>query len=89
MVGITPDAQFQTRRLVVPRGSRLFLYSDGAYEVPLPNGDMLMMEGLQDIFSRVSDSEGPHTAEILSLLREAQGRPEFKDDVSLLEIDFS
>lgn len=89
MVGITPDAQFQGKRLFIPRGSRLYMYSDGAYEVPLPGGGMLLTEGLQEIFSRVANTDGPQTAEVLKLIREAQGRPEFKDDVSLLEVDFS
>jgi sigma-B regulation protein RsbU (phosphoserine phosphatase) len=88
MVGITPDAQFQARRVAIPRGSRLYLYSDGAYEVPLPGGDMLMDNGLQNIFSRVADADGPQTGEVLRLIREAQGCREFKDDVSLLEVDF-
>ena len=57
-------------------------------EVELPDGEMLFTEGLQDIISRVSKHDGPQTAEILRLIREAQGKTEFKDDVSILELAF-
>jgi len=89
MVGVMPDAPFHAKRVSIPPGSRLYLYSDGAYEVALPTGDMLEIEGLQAIFARVASAAGPQTAEVLKLIREAQGHPEFKDDVSLLEVAFN
>jgi sigma-B regulation protein RsbU (phosphoserine phosphatase) len=89
MVGVMPDAQFLSKRVCIPPKSRLYLYSDGAYEITLPCGDMLLVEGLQQIFARVAASDGPQTAEVLRLIREAQGNTEFKDDVSLLEVVFN
>jgi sigma-B regulation protein RsbU (phosphoserine phosphatase) len=89
MVGVMPDAQFLSRRVSVPPNSRLYLYSDGAYEITLLRGDMLLVEGLQAIFARVAAIDGPQTAEVLRLIREAQGNAEFKDDVSLLEVAFN
>ena len=89
MVGVMPDVQFLSKRVSVPPESRLYLYSDGAYEVTLPQGDMLLVEGLQAIFARVAGADGPQTAEVLRLIREAQGNTAFKDDVSLLEVAFN
>jgi len=83
-----PNTKYRADRIAIPPGSRLYLYSDGAFEVELPDGEMLFTEGLQDIISRVSKHDGPQTAEILRLIREAQGKTEFKDDVSLLELAF-
>jgi phosphoserine phosphatase RsbU/P len=88
MVGLLPECEFQANRIVVSRGSRLYLYSDGAYEVTTPEGGMLMLEGLQDIIARAVMTDGPQTAEILRLIREAHGKMELQDDVSLLEITF-
>jgi phosphoserine phosphatase RsbU/P len=88
MVGILRDCEFQSKRISVSRGSRLYVYSDGAYEVTTPEGGMLMIEGLEEIISRVSATEGPQTAEILRLIREAHGKMELPDDVSLLEVTF-
>ncbi|HSZ57149.1 MAG TPA: GAF domain-containing SpoIIE family protein phosphatase [Tepidisphaeraceae bacterium] len=88
VVGVMPNTKYRADRIAIPPGSRLYLYSDGAFEVELPDGEMLFTEGLQDIISRVSKHDGPQTAEILRLIREAQGKTEFKDDVSILELAF-
>jgi len=88
MVGIMPDTEFRTKRIFVPPTSRLYLYSDGAYEVMLPRGGMLLIEGLQEIIARASTADGQRTAEVVKLIREAQQKAEFADDVSLLEVAF-
>jgi sigma-B regulation protein RsbU (phosphoserine phosphatase) len=87
-VGIVPDTTYRSQRVTVPAGSRLYLYSDGAYELVTPDGQMLLMEGLQEIIAGVTKRNGPQTAEILGLIRRKQGKVEFKDDVSLLEVAF-
>ncbi|HEY2588748.1 MAG TPA: GAF domain-containing SpoIIE family protein phosphatase [Tepidisphaeraceae bacterium] len=88
MVGVMPDSGFCARRVVVPPGSRLYLYSDGAYEVALPGGGMLLLEGLEALIARAQAADRPRTAEVVRLIREAQGKAEFKDDVSILEVEF-
>jgi sigma-B regulation protein RsbU (phosphoserine phosphatase) len=88
MVGLTPEDEFQAERVFVPRQSRLYLYSDGAYEVTTPQGGMLMLEGLEAIIARLSVADGPQTAEILRLIRQKHGKTELQDDVSLLEVAF-
>ena len=88
MVGVMPNSHFHTKHIAVPQKSRLYLYSDGAYEVTTPQGSMLDLEGLQEIVARVSKTDGPQTAEILRLIREAHGKTELQDDLSLLEVTF-
>lgn len=88
MVGLSPDYKFLANRVSVSPRSRLYLYSDGAYEVSTPDGAMLQLEDLQAIIARVSRMDGPQTAEILRLIRQAHGKTELQDDVSLLEISF-
>ena len=89
MVGVMPDSKFPARRILVAPGSRLYLYSDGAYEVTLPGGGMLLLEGLEAIIASVQAADRPRTAEVVRLIREAQGKAEFKDDVSILEVEFA
>jgi sigma-B regulation protein RsbU (phosphoserine phosphatase) len=88
MVGVLPDGRFETRRVQVSPKSRLYLYSDGAYEVTIPQGGMLQLDGLQAIIAEGSATDGPQTAEILRQIRKAHGMMELKDDVSLLEVTF-
>jgi sigma-B regulation protein RsbU (phosphoserine phosphatase) len=88
LVGVMPETMYRSQRVVIPAGSRLYLYSDGAYEVETGDGEMLSMEGLQEIIARVAKRDGPQTAEILRRIRQKQEKPDFKDDVSLLEVAF-
>lgn len=88
MVGAIADSRFTSRRISVPHRSRLYLYSDGAYEVTTPDGPMLCIEDLEAIIARVSSEPTPQTGEILRLIREAHGHAEFEDDVSLMEVEF-
>jgi sigma-B regulation protein RsbU (phosphoserine phosphatase) len=88
LVGVMPDTTYRSQRVVIPAGSRLYLYSDGAYEVELADGEMLLIEGLEKIIAGVSKRDGPQTGQILRLIRDRQGKSEFKDDVSLLEVAF-
>jgi phosphoserine phosphatase RsbU/P len=89
MVGVLSESEFQVKRISIPRKSRLYLYSDGAYEVTRTAGGMLELEDLQKIIASVSPNDGRRTAEIIRLLREAHGKSEFQDDASLLEVTFN
>jgi sigma-B regulation protein RsbU (phosphoserine phosphatase) len=88
LVGLSANSKFIAKRSYVPRRSRLYLYSDGAYEVATPTGGMLDIEGLEAIIARASAVDGPQTTEILRHIRETHGHAEFQDDVSLLEVEF-
>jgi sigma-B regulation protein RsbU (phosphoserine phosphatase) len=88
IVGLMPDWQFRAKRVPVSEGTRLYLYSDGAYEVTTPQGTMMQIDDLQTIIAGVSKTDGPQTAEILRLIREAHGKIELQDDLSLLEVTF-
>jgi sigma-B regulation protein RsbU (phosphoserine phosphatase) len=88
IIGLLPDGQFTAKRVSVGGGSRLYLYSDGAYEVTTPQGGMLMLDGLEQIIAGVSKGDGPRTAEILRRIRERHGKMELEDDLSLVEVTF-
>jgi sigma-B regulation protein RsbU (phosphoserine phosphatase) len=89
MVGVLPNSEFQAKRIFIPPNSRLYLYSDGAYEVTRTAGGMLQLEDLQEIIASVSTKDGCRTAEIIRLIRRAHGKMEFQDDASLLEVTFN
>jgi sigma-B regulation protein RsbU (phosphoserine phosphatase) len=89
MVGIMPSLECAAKRVSAPPNSRLYLYSDGAYEVTLPTGRMLDLAGLEAIIVSASAAEGSRTAEVVRLVRAAQGKAEFGDDVLILEVEFA
>jgi phosphoserine phosphatase RsbU/P len=88
IIGIAPDATYRAHTHPVTRGSRLYLFSDGAYELRDHAGRMLTLDGLRQTFVQAPRDNGSALDHTLHTLQQYQGRPTFDDDVSLLELRF-
>lgn len=66
--------------------SRLYVFSDGAYEIKKRDGSMQMYEEFATVVAAPSDD--PSLDRIVRYARELQGSDSFEDDFSLLEIIF-
>jgi len=86
IIGVDQDSTFSKSSIAVPENSILYLFSDGAYEVRLPEGGLLGLGSFIGILRarRYDDLES-----ILEAAKSA-GKPGegFEDDVSLLTIRF-
>lgn len=82
MLGVLPDASYQTEQRTLTPGSRLYLYSDGAFEVTNDAGGLLGIEGLTQTLA-----DRPTLEQALQRIRDYQGANPFTDDFSLLQID--
>ncbi|MCF8239940.1 MAG: SpoIIE family protein phosphatase [Melioribacteraceae bacterium] len=84
-IGYWPDFQFKSNSIKLGNYSKVFIYSDGCFEVNQPDGDMMSMEYFIDLLSK---SEG--VDDILKQIREIKGDDDpFDDDYSMLEVDLS
>ena len=89
MIGALPEAEYQDETRQIVPGSRLYLFSDGAYEIRDSDREMMGYEDLVQIIARVqASSSAGRLDEILAALRAYQGRDEFIDDYSMLEVSF-
>jgi sigma-B regulation protein RsbU (phosphoserine phosphatase) len=89
MVGVSPDATFMEKTHVMPPGSRLYLYSDGVFEVTRgPDGRMLMLDGLTDLLAAAPPNNGSRVEHTLQHIQALHGGQHFTDDFSLLEVEF-
>ncbi|HKF48942.1 MAG TPA: fused response regulator/phosphatase [Terracidiphilus sp.] len=85
IIGAFDFAAYSNTSVTLDRGSRLFVYSDGCYEVM--NGERGMMT--LDEFSNILADAGPHAEEldlVVGAVQEWQQRPEFDDDFSLMRL---
>jgi sigma-B regulation protein RsbU (phosphoserine phosphatase) len=84
IVGFVPEARFETVATEVPAGSRLYLFSDGAFELAKAGGGT---HQLGDLIAEMkkAPAEGRLDA-ALAWMRCVDARPTFDDDVTLLEI---
>lgn len=88
MIGISDENGYQTDECAVRPGSRLFVFSDGVFEVPVRGGAMLGLEGFMDLLASTARNGDVGAAAVREQIAKLQGSTQFGDDFSLLEIVF-
>lgn len=87
-IGCLPHADYEGAETYVPAQSRLYLFSDGVYEVGLPGGTMWSLEELHDYLSPPSAEPGTEIETLYKTLLEMRSGNALDDDFSLLRLDF-
>ncbi|HWG22285.1 MAG TPA: fused response regulator/phosphatase [Terracidiphilus sp.] len=85
MIGAFPTATYSDATVTLDPGSRLFVYSDGCYEVFNEADGMMTV----DQFCSILAGSGPHPDEldrVVSAVQQWQQRCDFEDDFSLLKL---
>jgi len=87
IVGAMPAVSYPTGSELVPTGSRLLVFSDGAYELRHPDGHL---EGLEDFKAWVKANPAETNLASAAVRRAGivQGNPDLLDDLSIIEITF-
>ena len=90
MIGAVPDLEFQTASTSLDAFAKLYLYSDGVYEIERTDKTMWPFNDFVEFMK-----QGPHDAaddskmdRLIAHDREIQGRDEFVDDCSIVELQF-
>lgn len=90
MIGAVPDLEYQTSSITLNSPATLYIYSDGAYEIERtdktiwPFGEFLEF---MDLGAR-STAGGSQMDRLIAYDRKLQGREEFVDDFSIVELQF-
>jgi sigma-B regulation protein RsbU (phosphoserine phosphatase) len=90
MIGAIPDLEFQTSSTTLDSVAKLYIYSDGAYEIERTDKSMWPFSEFLDFMNQgvhraASDSQMDR---LIAHDRELQGREEFVDDFSIVELLF-
>jgi sigma-B regulation protein RsbU (phosphoserine phosphatase) len=90
MIGAVPDLTFRGGSTSLDAFAKLYLYSDGAYEIERTDKTMWPFDQFVDFMK-----QGPHEAadgammdRLIAHDRMLQGRDEFVDDFSIVELQF-
>jgi sigma-B regulation protein RsbU (phosphoserine phosphatase) len=84
IIGAMPFAKYADFRTTLTPGTKLFVFSDGCYEVFNAQQDMMSLEKFSDILA-MSATHPEALDQALAAARDWQDRPEFDDDFSLME----
>lgn len=88
IIGAFPDTAFHAEAMDLPKFSRLYVFSDGIYEVAKPDGSMMKYSDFADILAASKHSEGSVIEQTFGVIRIVRGRDQFEDDVSIVEVTF-
>ncbi len=87
IVGVDSDYTYENRQVKVLPGSRLYLFSDGVYEVRKASGKMMAFRELTELLAHQARQGADSTVEaVLQQIRGIAGADHFDDDFSLLEV---
>ena len=86
-IGVMDDTEYPVGEVEVAAGSRLYVYSDGVYEVRYTDGREMALEDFIPLVATAPPAN-PGLVSVRNAVAGLQGRPNFDDDFSLLELAF-
>ncbi len=88
MIGMVAGTRYEAETYAVPAGSRLFVFSDGVYEVASPSGAWLDFEQFVQMLVDRAAPDAAGLAGVLADVRAWQQRETFEDDCSIVTFEF-
>lgn len=85
-IGALDGMSFEEGQTRVPPNARLYVFSDGIYEIRTTEGREMELNGFIDILKHPEQTRRNKVNEVLETMQALQGHPDFEDDVSLLEL---
>ncbi len=89
VIGGIPNSNFETKTVPVGKSGRLYVFSDGVYElVSKSSGEMMSVEDFAEELKKPPMDGLSKVQSMMAFSKAAQGSDKFDDDFSLFEIQF-
>jgi serine phosphatase RsbU (regulator of sigma subunit) len=88
MLGIVPDQTYQTLQTTIPAGSRLYLFSDGVFEIIAKDDSRWSLDNFLPMLKESDASGIPSPRQLFEQVKEAARPGGMEDDFSLLAVTF-
>jgi phosphoserine phosphatase RsbU/P len=88
-VGAFPESSYLAHQTALQPFSRLFVFSDGAYEIVRQDGSLLTLSEFTEHLVKRTHVGPEGLQSTLSFLETARGSAAFEDDLALIEVQFS
>ena len=85
LIGMFSDLEFQEKNIILEKGDRVFLYTDGIPETMNENRDMIGFDSLPELVRQANDSSlGATLDNIMEEINRFKGNAALSDDIVLL-----
>lgn len=89
VIGGMPDVSFENATCEIGAFNRLLVFSDGVFEIEKEKeGEMMAFGEFSELISDTAKSSGSLVGEVVEKVQAIQGKAEFVDDLSLLQVGF-
>lgn len=88
VIGGMTGIVFQEKTIQVKEGSRLYLFSDGVYEITKPTGDVLTLDEFIHVLSQPTPGGKEALDRVGTYTQELNGPGPYSDDYSIIEFMF-
>ena len=89
IIGAFPRMKYTGASASVTPGSKMYLFSDGVYEVDDPAGEMWSLDDLQGFLAAPAPEGGCEMDALYATLQKMHGAPILEDDFSMLRATFA
>lgn len=87
VLGLDPSSEFRSDSCAVQPGCKLYIFSDGAYEISGQNGHTLQLSDLIQELGQPVTEKNSKLESILRWTQEMRGTSVLEDDLSLMELE--
>lgn len=88
-VGMFPDAKYVNCFCNIEQFSTLYIFSDGVYEIHLPNGTIWSLDAFIELLKDCDNTRECNLDQVLNYLLALNQKDAFDDDLSILQINFN
>jgi sigma-B regulation protein RsbU (phosphoserine phosphatase) len=88
-IGMMPTTKYVSGTIQVPEQARLYVFTDGCFELALANGEYWTQEGLRDVIMRAPVTGIAESRRIYQAVRGMARPGPFEDDFSMLVVTFN
>lgn len=89
MIGAFEGQQFESLTVPVGTAAKLFIFSDGVYEIGKPDGNMWDWDDFLALMSKPSDPDVQDMDRLLEYVRKLHGNSTLDDDFTIIEARFN
>lgn len=88
MVGAFPDLEYPSDSISLDAFAKLYLFSDGAFEIEKQDGKMWPWNEFVEFMNRPAPADGSGMDALIAHVRQISGRDDFADDFSMVDFRF-
>jgi sigma-B regulation protein RsbU (phosphoserine phosphatase) len=87
MVGVEENLSFHSDRIEVGGKTVIYLYTDGAYEVNLPDGSTMSIGDLENFIGTYQNEQGDEIEALYEKLTKLNQEGKLEDDFTILKVN--